>query len=86
MIFGRNKIQGQVSKKGSCFLLIFPGNWHDAPLPVFGNSISCYLSYPGRLKTGMKLVEKIEETRSNFDFNLWQSKLGKGILIFDAVD
>ena len=78
MIFGRKKIQDQVSKQGSRFLLIFPGVWHDARhSPVFGTRINCYLSYPGTLRTGMKLVEKIEGTRSNFDFK-------KGILIFDG--
>lgn len=85
MIFGRKKIQDQVSKRGSRFLLIFSGVWHDARHSlVFGTRINCYFSYPGILKTGMKLVEKIEETRSKFDFNLWQPNLEKGILIFDG--
>lgn len=70
MSFGRKKIQDQVSKQGSRFLLIFPDVWHDARhSPVFGTRINCYLSYPGTLKTGMKLVEKIEETGSNLIFD-----------------
>lgn len=85
MSFGRKKIQHQVSKQGSRFLLIFLGVWHDARhSPVFGTRINCYLSYPGTLKTGMRLEEKIEETRSTSDFNLRQPKLEKGILIFDG--